>query len=500
MANAFDFGDENAAALVNPGLLFERRRRHSEAIALRERTAVAEPATADIRIHHGNSLLAQQQYSSAQVAFEESIRLQPQDARAYNGLGKALDRLGRSNEAEVLFRAALALNPEFGDAACNLGEILLDIGDIDASIECFERAVSLEPRNVHFYWNLVLSRLGSIDEQKLADMERLHDEVDTLPRTQRIELHFALASVYEAAGRYDDAFEQLHAGNLLKRASIAYDEGATLRLLEALKDVFTQMLSCSALRECGNPSPRPIFIFGMPRSGTTLVEQLLSAHPTVSAAGELSVLELALHERRSDLWPEGDAGFSEIPVTLMSSQIRAIGDHYLSATDEVAGNAARMTTDKQPHNFSLAPLISLALPNARMIHVRRDRLDTCLSCFATLFADQALPYAYDLGELARYYRAYEGLMANWRALLPAERFIEVDYESLIDDFETEARRLVAFCGLPWDARTLAFHKVRRSVFTESRVQVRQPLYRTAVGRSRRFAAHLGPLLGALEAR
>jgi tetratricopeptide (TPR) repeat protein len=495
VAKALASGDTRTAALSNVGLILARLR-DGEAIALHKRAAVAEPANAEIHTQLGNALLAQQRYASAQVAFEESIRLAPKNERAHNGLGTVLDRLGRSNEAAGAFRSALALNPEFADAACSLGKVLLDTGDIDAAIECFERALALEPRNVRFHWYLVFSRSGSIDQQKLADMERLRDEIDTLPRTERVELHFALASAYEAVARYDDAFEQLRAGNLLKRDAIRYDETATHQLLAALKEVFTQLLSCSTLRECGNPSPRPIFVFGMPRSGTTLVEQLLSAHPTVIAAGELPVLEIALHERRSELWPATDAGFGEIPVSMIRRQIRAIGDRYLSATDVIAGNAPRLT-DKQPHNFSLAPLIHLALPNARMIHVKRDRLDTCLSCFATLFAGQALPYAYDLGELARYYRAYEGLMANWRALLPADRFIEVDYESLINDFEAEARRLVAFCGLPWDARTLAFHEVRGSVFTASKVQVRRPLYRSAVGRSRRFAAHLGPLRDAL---
>ena len=470
------------------GLVRGQFEQHRIAVALHERAAELEPANATMQGHLGAALVALGRFPQAQAAFEAALRVAPHDAVAHNGLGAALDRLGRSDEAEAEFRAALALDPTLGEAACNLGANLLQTGDVAGATVLFERALTLEPRNPRFHFYLVLGRSGALDDAALLQMERLAGEAETLPSAGRIDLHFALAAVYERRGRDDEAFGHLVAGNALKRTAIRYDEAAALRAAEVLEATFTEAF-VHKLRGCGNPSARPIFVFGMPRSGTTLVEQLLAAQPAVAAAGELTVLDRMARE-------PAQAIAAEMTTAELRSRIRAIGDGYLRATDSVAGNVAHVT-DKAPENFWYAPLIHLALPNARMVHVRRDRLDTCWSCFSQLFVNQALPYTYDLGELGRYYRAYERAMAAWRTLLPADRFIEIDYERLVEDFEAQARRLVAFCGLPWDTATLAFHEVRHRVQIASIVQVRQPLYRSAVGRSRRFAAHLGPLIAAL---
>ena len=455
----------------------------------------ADPADVDFRINLGTALLAQQRYADALGAFEAALRLSSPNLAAHNGFGTALHQLGRNQEAEAAFRSALALDPKCADAACNIGKVLLDTGDIEAAIGWFERALELEPRNGHFHWFLVFSHSGAVDDRALAEMECLAREIDSLPATQQVDLHFALAAVYENRSRFDDAFEHMRAGNALKRRVVTYDEAGTLNLLSALEGVITFMATSADLRGCGNPSPRPIFVFGMPRSGTTLIEQILSAHPAVTGAGELRVFEIALRAKQSYLWPEARGTSVAVPVEELRGHIRTIGNRYLRDTDVLAG--AKHLTDKQTINFGFAPLIHLALPNARLINVKRDRLDTCMSCFATLFTGQAIPYSYDLAELARYYRAYEHMMAAWRVVLPSDRFIEIEYERLVEDFETQARRLYAFCDLSWDARALSFHEVQRPVLTASRVQVRTPLYRSALGRSLRFEAHLGPLVEAL---
>lgn len=478
-----------AAALDNLGLVRAHLERRDEAVELHERAVALEPANPTFRVHLGTALAAAGRHAEARAAFEEALRLAPGDATAQNGLGIVLDRLGRGDEAEAAFRAALARNPMLAEAACNLGNSLLQAGDLGGATTMFERALELEPRNGRFHRYLVLIRSGAIEPAQLAQMERLAAEIGTLPRPQRVELRFALAAAYEHLGRYEEAFAQLAAGNALKRAAIAYDEAAAVRSAAALEGTYSEAF-CAALRGCGHPSTRPIFVFGMPRSGTTLVEQLLAAQPAVVAGGELTVLDGLARELAGSL----AAG---APVAELRALVRAVGERYLSATDALAGEATHLT-DKMPGNFWYAPLIALALPNARMVHVRRDRLDTSISCFATLFVDQLVPYAYDLGELGRYYRAYERIMTAWRALLPANRFIEVEYERLVEDFATEARRLVAFCELAWDDRTLAFHEVQGPVRTASNIQVRRPLYQSAVGRSRFFAAHLGPLIDALK--
>jgi hypothetical protein len=227
----------------------------------------------------------------------------------------------------------------------------------------------------------------------------------------------------------------------------------------------------------------------MPRSGSTLVEQLLAAHPAVAAAGEHGRFGTIVRER----WPTMHA------TTLSALQlgIRRIGEEYLRATDQQAGNAARLT-DKSLDTLQIVPLVHAALPNARMVHVRRDALDTCFSAFATAFGERQVPFSYDLAELGRYHRVCARTTEHWRALVPPDRLLEIDYERLVADFESEARRIVAFCGLPLDTGCLAFHAVRRPVRTASSVQVRQPLYASSVGRAQPFRTHLEPLIDALR--
>jgi len=478
------------AALDLQGLALAAAGRHADAAAYFERALAANPRAAEAAFHLGNSLLALDRLPAARLAFERALTLRPAYAGAGNGLGAVLARLGDEAAAIAAFRAALAIDPAFADAAGNLGTVLLETGELAESARWFERAIELEPGNGHFYLQLVRSRAGPLEASRLASLEALTAPAERLARPARIELHFALAKAYEDAERYDDAFRRLAAGNALKRAELAYDPAPELGLFAGLQSAVDAPL-LESLRGYGNPSEQPIFVFGMARSGSTLVEQILAAHPAVAAAGEIA----AFGRLTTELRPPIGTG---APVAAVGASLRAIGDRYLEATALLGGGAPRIT-DKTLANFGLAPLVHIALPNARLIHVRRDPLDTCFSCFATLFLGSHVPFSYDLGELARYYRAYDQLMMHWRAILPADRFLEVSYEAVVAGIETEARRIVAFCGLPWDDACLAFQGARRAVHTASAFQVRQPLYNTAIGRAQRFAPHLEPLVTALAA-
>jgi hypothetical protein len=236
----------------------------------------------------------------------------------------------------------------------------------------------------------------------------------------------------------------------------------------------------------------------MPRSGTTLLEQIIASHPRVHGAGELQTLNDVILTVR-------DSGGNTIPYpefvpAVDSVALRQIGERYLAGVRELAAKHGRANperiTDKMPSNYYFAGLIHLALPNAKIIHIMRDPIDTCISCFSKLFsAEQS--HTYDLAELGRYYARYERAMAHWRAVLPAGRILDVRYEDLLADLKGQAQRIIAYCGLPWDERCLAFHKTERPVRTASATQVRRPLYTSAVGRWRLYADHLGPLLHAL---
>ena len=242
----------------------------------------------------------------------------------------------------------------------------------------------------------------------------------------------------------------------------------------------------NAKADMGARSDMPIFVVGMPRSGTTLVEQILASHPMVHGAGELRQLQTL----------GDDADFPAGFQALSPDRLKAMGEAYLAYVAPMAAGR-RHVVDKMPANFTLAGMIRLILPDARIIHCRRDPVDTCLSCYTKLFAGQQ-DFAYNLTELGRFHRAYQGLMAQWREILPASHFLEVDYEAVVYNVEAEARRMLDFLGLPWDESVLRFHETKRPVRTASSNQVRQPIYRSSAGRWRKHAAELEPLLAALN--
>jgi hypothetical protein len=284
----------------------------------------------------------------------------------------------------------------------------------------------------------------------------------------------------------------LLAGNGTKRRLIAYDEGNTLRQLGRVPEVFTKEF-IERNQGRGHPSRLPVFVLGMPRSGTTLVEQILAGHPEVFGAGELPVFDISALRTGAAGEP---ALFPECVQGVSPGALRELGATHVGRLQGFSASAARVT-DKTLQNSRFAGLIHLTLPDARLIYVRRDPVETCLSCFSILFT-QGMHYTYDLAELGRYCRAYRRLMAHWRAALPPEAMMEVGYEDLVGDIEGQARRLVAFCGLSWSENCLRFYAVNRPIRTGSAIQVRQCLYRTSLRRWRPREELLGPLLAALS--
>jgi hypothetical protein len=323
-------------------------------------------------------------------------------------------------------------------------------------------------------------------------MQELAKDVGSLDWQEQIPLHFAMAKMLSDNNDYKRSFDHLLDGNALKRNHTTYDEAATLGAMDNLRAVFTRKLM-HANKDIGEPSRVPVFVLGMPRSGSTLVEQLLSSHPDVFGAGEIPDFVNAAVEVGG---PNLEAlHFSEDASGTFGKQLRQIGASYLERIGRAAPKATRII-NKMPDNFRLVGLIHLALPNARIIHTCRDPVDTCLSCFSTLFAGN-LPFTYDLEELGRYYRSYDALMAHWRDVLPPNVMLDIQYEDLVDDYEGQARHIVAHCGLDWDERCLNFHQTERPVRTASAVQVRQAIYKTSVGRWHQYESSLAPLLSTL---
>jgi hypothetical protein len=308
---------------------------------------------------------------------------------------------------------------------------------------------------------------------------------------ERTHLFFAISTVYRERGEDEKSFLYLKLANQTVRGAIAYDPAANDEGFRRLKTVFARHF-LDSIAEAGFASELPVFIVGMPRSGTTLIEQIVASHPAVHGAGERKELGLFLNELGAG--HGGEREFPDFVTDLEPGAFRELGERYVAALRPLAPDAERIV-DKMPGNFVHVGLIAAALPDARVIHCLRDPLDTCLSCYEQYF-QKAQPYCYDLEELGRFYRLYENLMEHWCAVLPG-RILEVRYEDVVRDLEGEARRLIAFCGLDWSDACLAFHETERMVRTASANQVRQPLYATSVGRWRRFERELAPLIAAL---
>ncbi len=470
--------------------------RHEEAVPYYENALTIDPDYAEASYGLGAALQALNRHEEAIPYYENALAIDPDYAEASYGLGTALQALGRDEPAIRAYEKAIAAKPDFADAHNNLGVAWQQLGRFEEARLAFERALALAPDSIAFYSNLFEIKKATKEDRHFAALQALAQREAALSRDDRIRLHFALGKALADTGEHCRSFRHLLVGNALKRQEIVYDERAAQNMFDRIRAVFSAGLMAAKGGQ-GDPSSLPIFILGMPRSGSTLVEQILAGHPKVFAAGERLDLRDALNDFGKK---DGTAlPFPERFLVATSEELRRLGADYLvRLKTALPGSAAcpQRITDKMPANFRLVGLIHLALPNARIIHTCRDPVDTCLSCFSILFnADQ--PFAYDLGELGRYYRAYSALMQHWRQVLPRGVMLDVRYEELIADFAPQARRILAHCGLEWDERCLAFDKTARPVRTASSYQVRQPLYRSSIGRPRPDPELLRPLLEGL---
>jgi tetratricopeptide (TPR) repeat protein len=464
-----------ADALNNLAVALIAQGRVADGVLCYERAIVLNPGRADTHYNLGIALASQGKTDEAATRYRHAILLKPDYAEAHNNLGNLLAAQNNSADAGFHFAQALAIDPRHFEARNNLGNALRDQGKFDDALIHYRRAIVIRPSSAEAHYNRAMLKTFHRGDAELRAMERLAAR-DDFEAASAPFIHYALAKALEESGDYGRAFEHLRKGNDLKRARIHYDEAAALGFFKLISAVFYGGLF-DRFRGAGDPSPVPVFVLGMPRSGSTLVEQILASHPQIHGAGELQ-------HPSSMLFPES-------VLSLDHEALAQMGQAYIAKLPPLA-DGQLMTVNKLPNNFLYIGLIRLMLPNARIIHTVRDPLDTCLSCYSTLFTS-GQHFSYDLRELGRYYRGYSELMAHWRSVLAPGAMLDVVYEDVVDDLEGQARRLIDYCGVPWDDRCLSFHKTRRAVHTASAVQVRQPVFRTSVERWRRFEAGLAPL-------
>lgn len=473
---------------------FDRLDRHAEAVAALRILLDREPDSFPIITSLARALVRQQNLTEAGELWLKALAVEPENAAAMAEAAYCFGLLDRHEEAISLCRRALALNPDSAIAHSVLGVTLAQLGRMGEALLACERALALAPATPIFAYNLIEFSKVTPVHAGLTALEALLPNAAHLPPREQCWLYFGLAKAYDDLGKHDRSFALQLEGNAMKRRMINYDEDAAIRGIERIAQAFTLGL-LAARGGGGDPSARPIFIVGMPRSGTTLVEQILASHPMVHGAGERRQLPDLM---RRVIQAKGGQDLAHALWNLPKDELRQLGAAYDTSIAALAPSAERVT-DKMPANFHFVGMIRLILPNARIIHMVRDRVDTCLSCFSKLFVYEQL-FTYDLAELGRYYRAYQRLMAHWQSVLPEGAMLEVRYEAVVDDLEGEARRILAYCGLPWSDACLEFHKTSRPVATASLAQVRNPIYRNSVGRWRPDSALLRPLTDALETR
>jgi tetratricopeptide (TPR) repeat protein len=473
-------------ALNNLGNVLHELGERGEAVTLYRKAIELDPQRPDSHGNLGNVLTELGRLEQAMESFRRALALQPQHLQAHLGLGTALQMRGRASEAQESYQAALALEPHNVEALTLQGELHANRGQFGEAHELFQRALELDADFPFVYCSIAAHR-------KMTDEDGAWREgveallARPLPLGHQISLRYALGKYCDDLCRYDEAFGHYRAANdLSKRYGASYEPGKLSERVERIIGRFDAALLRQPQGESA-ASELPVFIIGMPRSGTSLTEQILASHPAVFGAGELRFWNRAFSEFEA-AQSKGDSTARVIP---------AMARDYLERLRSLSDGALRVV-DKMPANFLYAGLIHAALPRARIIHMQRHPLDTCLSIYFQNFFNMGA-YSNDLEHLAHYYGEYLRIMRHWRAVLPGSALLEIPYEGLIEDQEGWTRRLLEFVGLPWDARCLEFHRTERLVITASRWQVRQKLSAASVGRWRNYEKYLEPLRGLVGA-
>lgn len=423
----------------------------------------------------------------AQKHIERAIALDPSISRFHQSLSQIHFERGQIPFALNHAKRAWESAPTDPEIAVFLASILEADGQAEAALKLVQPLLEKGPHSNALA--IVMARLApqmGLQEQAIALIQRALSAQSGQQSREIASLHLMLASLMDGLGQYDQAFMHARQGNSMR--SVTYDPRKHEQAVNELTGVMNRR-RLSSLPHASNDDDRPVLIVGMPRSGTTLVEQILCSHPSVHGAGELACF--------FQMWENNFSQTGKLSATLgalSADRVDELAQQYLEPL-EALNPAALRITDKMPVNFLYLGLVSLLLPQARIIHCRRDPMDTCLSCFMTDFAS-ANEFACDLRWLGHYYRQYERVMAHWKSAIDLP-ILEVQYEQLISDFAGQSHRLIEFLGLPWDDRCLDFHKNDRFVATASSAQVRRPLYQSSVRRSENYRRHLAPLRAAL---
>ncbi len=490
---ALQINPNYAEAICNMGGVHLVQEKYDAALACYQRALALRPVYVEAQMGLAKTLQALENLPAAEQAVLRATQIDASNAKAHALLGSIYAELIRPELAEQAYDRALLLDPKCDDALLGLGCLCMENGQMGRAEELFLRAIEFKPDNLAARIHLAQVKKVDAGDGNFSALLEQEKKLAGFSENKALSLHFALGKCYDDSKEYEQAFPHFAAGCKLQRAKFSYDSANSARQFSGIMKIFDQ--ACiDRLRGAGDPTPVPIFVLGMPRSGTTLTEQIIASHPDVHGAGELHDL-LRISER--------NITGSNVPI-VFPDNLRALNQETLSTwgAEYIAGlkqraPTAKRITDKMPTNFFAVGLIHLMLPHAKIIHVNRNPVDTCLSCYTRLF-HRKQEHTYDLAELGRFYVLYARLMDHWRKVLPTGAFLDVQYEDIVADQEGQARRLIEYCGLAWNAACLDFYNTKRSIRTASVTQVRRPIYASSVERWRHYEIFLEPLLVALE--
>lgn len=523
---AIEIDPHNHAFHNNLGSVLQRQGQREDALSHFRRAVELAPDAPEGHCHIGAVMVDEGKLDEAAEQFNKSIQVDPNYALAYTYLGSVNHKQNKTASALDLHKKAIEKDPGLAIAHSNLGAVLQETGQVTEALDCYDRALGLEPNLIEARTNrgIALQELGRLSEAEETYLGVLKDRPDFIPalraltavhttkdgdehaarmtamledesltHDERCDLHFALAKVHEDLGDYDKAFELAETANSMDKEVRQIDTSNLQAFCDRSIEVFSE--NFFATREgFGISTDQPIFIVGLPRAGTTLVEQILSSHPDVYGGGELPFLPELCRDMGKRFGYQ--ANYPEVITQLDDEACRRLATGYLEKLRHGAGDVSRIT-DKMPFNFMRLGLAALLFPKARFIHCRRDPLDVYVSGHFLKFKS-ALWFFNSVPDFVSYYRIYRTLTEHWNRVLPVE-ILTVDYEDLVRDQETESRRLIDHCGLEWNDRCLDFHHNPRPVRTASNVQVRRPLYTYAIGHWQNYEKHLGSLKEALGA-
>ena len=474
----------------NLGLATSGLKQPKEALAHFRKAIALQPDYVDAHLGLADLLEELGRYEESLAGYEKVMSLAPDRDDLFVNKGEVLRNLKRYEEARACFVEAIARRPGDSWTHINLGLLNQELGKRAEATENFLAAIRAEAGSIGAYYNLAYQGYLAKDDQLFKQMQDIYAHRNEIPNEHRNMICFAMGKTQEDKRSYDEAFAAYEEGNRLQYLSHPFDEAAEEKSVNDRISFFTADIfeKCQAISEklsLPRETKKPVFIVSMPRSGSTLIEQILSSHPLVFGAGELTIFDEITDEVQL---PKKDAPGWEAAC----KHLRELGHRYLDRLWQLAPDAA-FITDKMPGTYKHLGLLKLMLPDAKIIHAMRDPKDVCWSCYTHRFT-KGHNYTYDLGALGRYYLRYEEQMRRWHEVLPPGSLLDVRYEDVVAEPEREVRRMLDYIGLPWDDACLKFHENKRPVKTASVSQVRRPLYSSSVARWKHFEKHLGPLL------